>query len=68
FSFGDAAFHGSLPGIGVRDTAITLVPTPSGKGYWILGADGGVFSFGDAAFHGSLPGIGVRDTAITLVP
>jgi hypothetical protein len=24
-------------------------------GYWLLGADGGVFSFGDAQFHGSLP-------------
>ena len=28
-------------------------PRPSGDGYWVLGADGGVFSFGDAGFHGS---------------
>jgi hypothetical protein len=27
-------------------------------GYWLLGADGGVFSFGDAQFYGSLPQIG----------
>ena len=27
-----------------------------GSGYWLLGADGGVFSFGDAAFHGSTGG------------
>ncbi len=27
-------------------------------GYWMLGADGGVFSFGNAQFHGSLPQIG----------
>jgi hypothetical protein len=27
-------------------------------GYWLLGADGGVFSYGDAQFHGSLPQIG----------
>jgi len=27
--------------------------TPSGKGYWAVASDGGVFSFGDAAFHGS---------------
>jgi len=28
--------------------------TPSGKGYWLIGADGGVFTFGDAGFFGSL--------------
>src|SRR5436190_160859 len=27
--------------------------TKSGKGYWVLGNDGGVFAFGGAAFHGS---------------
>ena len=25
----------------------------TGKGYWLVGSDGGVFSFGDAAFYGS---------------
>jgi hypothetical protein len=29
------------------------VSTPSGRGYWFVAADGGVFSFGDARFHGS---------------
>ena len=27
--------------------------TPSGRGYWLVGGDGGVFAFGDAGFHGS---------------
>jgi len=27
--------------------------TPSGRGYWLVAADGGIFSFGDAAFYGS---------------
>jgi Transglycosylase-like domain len=27
--------------------------TPDGTGYWLVGADGGVFSFGSAAFYGS---------------
>jgi 3D (Asp-Asp-Asp) domain-containing protein len=31
-----------------------MAATPGGGGYWLAGADGGVFSFGDAAFHGSL--------------
>jgi hypothetical protein len=26
---------------------------PSGQGYWLAGADGGIFAFGDAGFYGS---------------
>jgi len=35
---------------------------PSGAGYWLLGADGGVFSFG-VPFWGSIPGIGICSLA-----
>jgi hypothetical protein len=31
-------------------------PTPDGNGYWLAGADGGVFAFGDAGFYGSAAG------------
>lgn len=31
---------------------VNLVPTPSGEGYWIVCADGGVYSFGDANYYG----------------
>ena len=65
FSFGDAQFYGSLPQIGYyacrfraprtsstpRSSASTS--TVSGKGYWLVASDGGVFSFGDAVFYGS---------------
>ena len=27
-----------------------MAPTPSGNGYWLVAADGGIFAFGDAAF------------------
>jgi SpoIID/LytB domain protein len=54
FSFGGAAFHGSLPGIGVRTPARDITEGPGG-GYWILGEDGGVFSF-DVPFYGSMGG------------
>ena len=30
-----------------------MVPTPDRKGYWLVGADGGVFAYGDAGFFGS---------------
>jgi hypothetical protein len=58
FSYGDAAFHGSLPGRGIVPAApiVGMAATPDGGGYWLAGADGGVFAFGDAVFYGSLPG------------
>ncbi len=60
FAFGDAAFAGSLPGMGVTpdQPVVGLVPDPDGSGYWLVAADGGVFAF-DAPFVGSLPGIGI---------
>jgi hypothetical protein len=33
-----------------------MAATPDGKGYWLVGSDGGVFSFGDAVFHGGMGG------------
>jgi len=57
FSYGTAAFYGSLPGVGVKvDDIVGIDGTPDGKGYWLVGADGGVFSFGDARFYGSMAG------------
>ncbi|MDP9403683.1 MAG: hypothetical protein M3P85_10200, partial [Actinomycetota bacterium] len=32
---------------------VGMAATPSGRGYWLVGADGGVFAFGDAVFAGS---------------
>jgi hypothetical protein len=32
---------------------VGIASTPSGNGYWLVGADGGVFSFGGAQFFGS---------------
>ncbi|MHB1534133.1 MAG: hypothetical protein ACYC1D_05885 [Acidimicrobiales bacterium] len=50
-----APFFGSLPGLGIAPAApiVGIAATPDGGGYWLLGADGGVFSFGDARFQGS---------------
>ena len=36
--------------------AVAIIPTKSGRGYYLVTADGGVFSFGDAEFFGSMGG------------
>ena len=48
-------FFGSLPGLGIVPGApvVGIAATPDGGGYWLIGADGGVFAFGDAHFFGS---------------
>jgi D-alanyl-D-alanine carboxypeptidase len=52
YAFGSARFRGanrrapSAPTVG-------MAATPSGKGYWLAGQDGGIFSFGRAGFYGS---------------
>lgn len=33
---------------------VAAFPTPTGKGYWIITADGAVFAFGDAEYHGRI--------------
>ena len=55
-----ALFGWSVGGAGPSEKALasTTASTPAtttlaGSGYWLVGADGGVFDFGDAQFHGS---------------
>ena len=56
FSFGDAAFHGSMGGRLLDAPIVGMAATSDGGGYWEVASDGGIFSFGDAAFHGSMGG------------
>jgi hypothetical protein len=56
FSFGDAAFSGSMGGQHLNAPIVGMAATPDGGGYWLVAADGGVFSFGDAAFSGAAAG------------
>jgi hypothetical protein len=35
---------------------VGMASTPSGRGYWLVASDGGMFTFGDAPFVGSLGG------------
>ena len=54
--FGDAASYGSLAGVKLDAPVVGMASTPSGQGYWMVGADGGIFPFGDAGSYGSTGG------------
>ncbi len=52
--FGSAATERDAPvPTDLRAAVVGMAATPDGGGYWLVGADGGVFSFGDANFYGS---------------
>jgi hypothetical protein len=81
FAFGDAGFFNSIPGLGIAPAGssgsgrklnapiVGMVPSSDGGGYFMVGADGGVFAFGDAKFEGSCPSIGgCSGAAVTVMP
>ena len=35
---------------------VGMAASPSGRGYWLVAADGGIFDYGDALFYGSMGG------------
>jgi hypothetical protein len=53
FTFGDARFFGSTGSKRLNQPIVSMIPTRSGRGYWLVAADGGIFTFGDARFLGS---------------
>jgi surface antigen len=57
FTYGTAAFHGSLGNMTLNAPIVGMAATPDGGGYWLVASDGGMFAFGDAKFYGSLAGM-----------
>jgi hypothetical protein len=59
--FGDAQPINSPIGTSLNSVMVTMAVNPastaSHQGYWLAGADGGIFTFGDAGFYGSAGGI-----------
>jgi beta-lactamase class A len=54
---GGAPNLGSLSGTTVNASVVAVASTVDRNGYWLAGADGGVFCFGDAPFEGSLSAV-----------
>ena len=63
YPFGDAQFHGDLSGVQLSRPSVAMAADPATGGYWLLGADGGVFSF-DAPFYGSTGNMHLTATAV----
>ena len=68
YGFGDASFYGDTHTDGLTGLSgshplsapiVGIQSTPDGKGYWMVGADGGVFNFGNAGFYGSTYSLGL---------
>ena len=54
FTFGNAAYFGSLPQLGVSATAVGMKSTTTGGGYLLATTVGNVYSFGDAPNFGGM--------------
>ena len=61
FSFGDAAFHGSMGGRPLNQPIVGMSADQTGSGYWMVASDGGIFTFGDAQFYGSTGNIRLNE-------
>ena len=68
-SFGRGAVnYGAPTGSRLSAPVAGMASTPEGNGYWLVGADGGVFSFGDAHYYGSEAGRGVVTPFVGIAP
>jgi hypothetical protein len=55
-----------MHGVALSRSIVAFEATPSGKGYWMLVDDGGIFAFGDAKFFGSVGGIRLNAPIVDL--
>ncbi|MGO9876753.1 MAG: hypothetical protein ACLPVY_23505 [Acidimicrobiia bacterium] len=55
-AFGNAPLLGSDSAVALHAGVVGIAADPAGRGYWLVGADGGIFAFGGAPFYGSTGG------------
>ncbi|HVM04125.1 MAG TPA: PQQ-dependent sugar dehydrogenase [Acidimicrobiales bacterium] len=61
-------FLGSTGALRLASPVVAMAATPSGNGYWLVAADGGVFAFGDAVFRGSTGGTRLARPVVAMAP
>jgi hypothetical protein len=54
--------------LALAGTAQTFVVNPAPRGYWLVGADGGIFSFGAAGFYGSTGSLHLQRPVVGITP
>jgi hypothetical protein len=67
-SCGPAPYYGSLAGTHLKAPIAGIATTPYGGGYWLAGADGGVFTFGNANYYGSLGNTHLNAPIVGIAP
>src|SRR5919198_25645 len=65
---GTAGFYGSMGGKPLNQPIVGMAATRSGKGYWLVASDGGIFAFGDAGFYGSTGGFQLVQQIADIAP
>ena len=54
--------------IRLNQPVVGIAATPTGRGYWLVAEDGGVFSFGDAQFYGSTGSLKLNQPVLGMTP
>jgi hypothetical protein len=57
-----------MSGARLNGQVLDSIATPSGRGYYMVAEDGGIFAFGDARFFGSMGGARLNAPVQSLVP
>jgi uncharacterized protein YkwD/ribosomal protein L24E len=56
------------PALLLRQPVVGIAATPSGRGYWRVASDGGVFTSGDAEYYGSTGNIHLNRPIVGIAP
>ena len=72
-SLGSHSLTASYPGDGNYQSSVSaarslVITNQSDHGYWLVGADGGIFSFGSAQFHGSTGSLKLQRPVVGITP
>jgi hypothetical protein len=65
---GVAPALGPTIGLALNENLVGIAATPSGRGYWLVAADGGIFTYGDARFYGSLGKVALTRPIVGIAP